>query len=180
MSIIWKIMGLLKAAWYKLRFGKHIRFAGRPFLEGTAKIDLEQGSADIGKALYVKTNTLVRAAAGGHLRIADHVSVNRNCMIICRERITIGQGCAFGPGVNIYDHDHNFGPDGIEKGYHKSPVWIGPKCWIGAGTTILRGTHIGEGCVIGAGCVVKGEIPPHSLVTSDRSLNIVPIENRDV
>ena len=30
---------------------------------------------------------------------------------------------------------------------------------------ILRNTHIGDGCVIGAGVVVKGDIPPHSIVT---------------
>ena len=180
MSITWKIMGLLKAGWYKLRFGKHIRFAGRPFLEGTAKVDLEQGSAEIGRALYLKTNSLLRATNGGHLSIGNDVNINRNCMIVCHDGITIGSNTSIGPGVNIYDHDHNFGPEGKEKGYHISPVWIGPKCWIGAGTTILRGTRIGEGSIIGAGCVVKGEIPPHSLVTSDRHLNITPIENRRV
>ena len=41
-------------------------------------------------------------------------------------------------------------------------------------------THIGECCVIGAGTVVKGNIPPHSLVTSDREVNIVQIEKRPV
>ena len=78
----------------------------------------------------------------------------------------------------IYDHDHKFGPEGIRPGYNTAPVVIENDCWIGAGVTILRGTHIGEGCVIGAGSIVKGEIPPHSLVTSDRQLTIVPIEAR--
>ena len=78
----------------------------------------------------------------------------------------------------IYDHDHKFGEDGIRSGYNTAPVMIEKNCWIGAGVIILRGTHIGEGSVIGAGCVVKGEIPPHSLVTADRSLSINPIKSK--
>ena len=58
------------------------------------------------------------------------------------------------------------------------PITIEDNCWIGANATILRGTHIGEGCVIGAGTVVKGEIPPHSIVTSNREMVIKPIKDK--
>ncbi len=81
----------------------------------------------------------------------------------------------FGPGVTIYDHDHIFSDEGILPGYKQGSVIIDDGCWIAANVTILRDTHIGEGCVIGAGTVVKGNIPPHSLVTNDRGLNIAPI-----
>lgn len=63
-------------------------------------------------------------------------------------------------------------------GYKHGAVVIEKGCWIASNVIILRNTHIGEGCVIGAGACVKGVIPPHSLVTSDRELNIVPIEKR--
>lgn len=114
------------------------------------------------------------------MRIGNNVSFNRNCIVICREEITIEDNVIFGPGVTIYDHDHIFSPEGILPGYKHGSVLIGKGSWIGANVTILRNTRIGEGCVIGAGAVVQGEIPPHSLVTSDRSLNIVPIEKRTV
>lgn len=77
--------------------------------------------------------------------------------------------------MTIYDHDHKFNANGIQSDFNYGSVIIDNGCWIAANVTILRNTHIGEGCVIGAGTVVKGEIPPHSLVTNDRGLNIVPI-----
>ncbi len=98
--------------------------------------------------------------------------------MICRKKISIGDNVIFGPGVTIYDHDHVFSYQGIGQGFRHGEVVIENGCWIAANVTILRNTHIGEGCVIGAGAVVKGNIPPHSLVTSDRSMNIVPIEER--
>ena len=64
------------------------------------------------------------------------------------------------------------------RSYKIGNIVIENNSWIGANVTILRDTHIGEGCVIGAGAVIRGNIPPHSLVTADRSVRIVPIENR--
>lgn len=82
----------------------------------------------------------------------------------------------FGPGVTIYDHDHKFSVEGVKTDLNYGSVIIDDGCWIAANVVILRNTHIGEGCVIGAGTVVKGQIPPHSLVTSDRKLNIIPLK----
>lgn len=72
--------------------------------------------------------------------------------------------------MTIYDHDHKFNANGIQSDFNYGSVIIDNGCWIAANVTILRNTHIGEGCVIGAGTVVKGEIPPHSLVTNDRGI----------
>lgn len=109
--------------------------------------------------------------------IGSNVGFNRNCIVICRERITIGEKCVFGPNVVIYDHDHLFNTDGIKSNeYKSSPILIEPGCWIGANAIILRGATIGEGSVIGAGTVVRGNIPPHSLVTNDRTMRIRPIQ----
>lgn len=63
-------------------------------------------------------------------------------------------------------------------GFNDGSVVIEKYCWIAANVMIFRNTHIGEDCVIGARVVVQGDIPPHSLVVSDRTLNIVPIRKR--
>lgn len=120
------------------------------------------------------------AAVGGKLTIGSHISFNRNDIIACVDEVTIGSGCFFGPNVVIYDHDHIFSAEGFSKtGLKTAPVVIEPGCWIGAGVTILRGTHIGEGCVIGAGTIVKGNIPAHSLVRSDRGMKVEPIGRKE-
>ena len=145
--------------------------------------DTELAIKNKGRISLGKRTTAFRrvtlVANGGNLKFGNFVFLNRNCIVIALHQITIGNSCIFGPGVTIYDHDHKFSYDGIIPGkYSTSPVIIEDNCWIGANATILRGTHIGEGCVIGAGTVVKGEIPPHSIVTSNREMVIKPIKDK--
>lgn len=80
--------------------------------------------------------------------------------------------------MTIYDHDHVFSAEGILPGFRYGSVIIEQGCWIGANVIILRDTYIGKGSVIGAGSIVKGNIPPHSLVTNNRNINIVSIRDR--
>ena len=173
--MILKLNGLMKACCYRLRFGGAVRIAGYPVFERQARINLKKGTVSIGRGFTMKPNAYIAVMDGGKVTIGQSVSLARNSILVCHDSITIGSNCAIAPNVTIYDHDHKFGPEGICPGYNTAPVVIERNCWIGAGVTILRGTHIGEGCVIGAGCIVKGNIPPHSLVTGDRSLVIRPI-----
>lgn len=125
----------------------------------------------------IRTNDNVNlVSVSGSLTIGNGVSFNRNCIVICRKKITIGDNCIFGPNVCIYDHDHLFSKTGIENNQYKSSeIIIEPGCWIGAGVIILRGTHIGKNSVIGAGVVLKGKVPSNSLVTPDVKNKIIPI-----
>lgn len=175
-----KLLSLLKMVFYKIKYKRKINFKGIPsFAQKRKQINIKDGEMNIGKGFSPKPEVYFAVVNGGHLSIGDFVAVNRNCMIICHDSISIGDGCSIGPNTLIYDHDHKFGRGGIQPGYNTAPVVIEKNCWIGAGVTILRGTHIGEGCVIGAGCVVSGDVPAHSLVTSDRSLTIRDITSNE-
>ena len=173
-----KMKTLLENLWLKLRHPRvgtegvhHIRI-------GTEIILLSNGTLKIGSRVSTHKRVTL-SVVGGQLMIGSQTSFNRNDIIVCRDRITIGSHCSFGPGVYIYDHDHKYHESGFESNAFKtSPIVIEDNCWIGANVTILRGTHIGEGCVIGAGAVVKGDIPPHSLVKAGRDLHIEPIASR--
>lgn len=176
--MILRLKSILKALFYRFYFGSAIRIAGYPVFEKRARINLKKGAVTIGRGFTMKPNAYIAVVNGGKVTIEDSVFMNRNSIIVCHNSITIGEQCKIAPNVAIYDHDHKFGIGGVKPGFNTAPVVIEKNCWIGAGAIILRGTHIGEGCVIGAGCIVKGEIPPHSLVTSDRSLSVTPIEDR--
>lgn len=140
---------------------------------------LGNGRIDAGR--NVKTQKrVVLSAINGKLCIGDNVSFNRNDIVVCRDCIVIGNHCAFGPNVVIYDHDHKFGWDGIAVDkFNTAPIIIEDHCWIGANVTILRGTHIGEGSVIGAGSIIRGNIPPHTLVTCNREMVFHAIDDRN-
>ncbi len=157
---------------------RNIKFSGvQNICHSTQIYGRRKGVVILGKRIRTdRQATLV--AVGGKLLIGDYCFFNEATRVVCRDSISIGARCLFGPNVCVYDHDHIFGYDGIKDGYKTDPIIIEKNCWIGANVTILRGTHIGEGCVIGAGTVVKGEIPAHSLVKTNRTPVIEPIEPR--
>ncbi len=148
------------------------------------KCDTEVGifgsNVKLGKRINTYSNVHLLACPGGKMTIGEKVFFNRNCIIVCKDSITIEDECMFGPNVTVYDHDHKISHSGIASGEYKTgPIHIEKGCWIGANVVILRNTHIGEGSVIGAGVVVKGEIPPHSIVTSGRELVVTPIRKEE-
>lgn len=163
----------------KIRWGKKLKFSGilRKRID-TQFIISGNSTLNIGNRVVFFRNVAISSVDNGDFCIGNNVVFNRNCIAICQKQITIGDNVLFGPGVTIYDHDHCFGANGVEKGFTTSPVTIEDHCWIGANCIILKGAHIGKGSVIGAGCVVKGEILPYSLVTADRTLKIRPLEER--
>lgn len=178
-NMISQICGLFHQIIYKIKFGKKVSFDAIPSFISHMSIYVQSGNVKIGKHFVMKEGVYMAAVHGGKIVVGDNVSLNRNCMLVCHDMISIGDNCAVGPNTVFYDHDHKFDENGIAYGFKTTPVVIEKNCWIGAGVTILRGTHIGEGSVIGAGSVVRGDIPPHSLVTSNRELNIVPIVSKE-
>lgn len=178
--MIKKIMYIMRMLGYKIRYKNKIQFSGVTGFERNTKVVVKSGRVQFGHGFCMRTGSYIAAVHGGSITIGDTVFINRNCSFVCQDSITIGEHCAFGPNVTMYDHDHCFGFNGIESGYKKAPIIIEKNCWIGAGVIILKGTHIGEGCVVGAGTVVRGEIPAHSVVTSEsaRKLRITPIEDK--
>ena len=97
---------------------------------------------------------------GGKLTIEDNVFVGTGSIIVCREKIFIGQDTLIAEYVVIRDQDHSTETRPIRKsGFHISPIKIGRDVWIGCKATILRGANVGDHCVIGAHALVKSTIP---------------------
>lgn len=174
-----RLNAIIKVGCYKLRYGKKLRWQSAFRCKKVSDIKIESGTLQIGMRFGMNPNSYIAVVNDGNVTIGNNVSINRNSIIVCHKSIAIGEHCSIGPNVLIYDHDHCFDSNGLQKGYRTAPIAIGNNCWIGGGATILRGTTIGEGCVIGAGCVVKGNIPAHSLVTADRTLNIRPLQEKE-
>lgn len=111
----------------------------------------------------MRKGTYVYARKGGVIEIGERTTFNHNCLITARKSIAIGKHSIFGPGVMIYDHDHDYKVD--MKEYKCEDVSIGSNCWIGANTIILKGVHLGDNCVVAAGTVLRGGIyPSNSLI----------------
>ncbi len=171
-----KVLFLIKYMQIKMVNGSNIKIRG--IIRAAYLSDIytrSKGKISIGKEVYCETGVRISATNKGHIEIGDKSYFNRFCVICCRDEIKIGKNVALGPSVMIYDHDHCIDSNGYNNNYKSKKVVIGDNCWIGAGTIILKGVEIGNNSVIGAGCVIQQNIPPYSIVKSNRSLTIKEI-----
>ena len=145
-----------------IAMGATVRTAGRA------------AAISVGKRTGIRSGAEL-SATGGVIEIGDRCFINRNSMVVARERIQIGHDTTVGPNTCIYDHDHN--AEGT--GYITKPVTIGNHVWIGAGCIILKGVTIGDYAVIGAGTLVTHDVAPHTAVWDKRSPCVKTIGEKD-
>lgn len=137
-------------------------WAGRP------KLAMEPESRFTVSGLnQIGRGSLIRILQGGHFRMGGESFLAGNNMVVAKQSVEIGEGCAIAWGVTITDHDfHTLYLDG-EPQEETAPVQIGTRVWIGMNATILKGVTIGDGAVVGAGAVVVKDVPPRCLVAGN-------------
>jgi len=160
------VFSFFKLIIMKLVFREKIKFHLVERISPNVVLDISDGSLYLGNRVRAHSGTRITVAQGGNIIIGDDCRINNNCRIACRNEIFIEDGVEFGPGVLIYDHDHDVKAEGGLKAgkYSTSPIKIGKNCWIGANTIILRGTVIGENSVVAAGSILKGNFPGNSII----------------
>lgn len=148
------ILSSFKHLFLKLKYRSRIRIGKRFKAKGAdIRITNKNGRILIGPSFKVLKNSLVHSDGGG-ISVGKGVFVNRNCLIVSRTKIVIGNDVSIGPNVCIYDHNHL-----DSRVTSNGEVRIDDGAWIGAGTIILKGVHIGKNAIIGAGSVVTKDIP---------------------
>jgi acetyltransferase-like isoleucine patch superfamily enzyme len=114
---------------------------------------------------------------GGSLIFHGSFFANSNCSINVMSVIEIGDGCIFGEGVKIYDHDHQYvqGSGWDDTHFNAQPIKIGSKVWIGSNAVILKGVTIGDNSVIGAGTVVTKNVPANTVLIAKQNQHAIPL-----
>ena len=173
------IVGTVKAVMLKIERGSKVSFAFPSLISPSTEVSVDKGGAlFVGQRISMRNGSRLAVRKNGVLKIGDNFYMNTGCQISAHENITIGNDVEFGPGVLVYDQDHDFRAEGglRAKKFKTAPVTIGNNVWIGANTIILRGTTIGDNCVIGAGSVIKGNFPPDSVVVQKRDTKVTKVE----
>lgn len=164
-------IGTVKFVFLKLTKGKKFTYKGINLVSPRTEITVDRnGVLTLGKNLRIRSGAKIRVRKNATVSIGDNFSMSNNCMIVAWEDVRIGKDVQFGPGVLVYDQDHDYRANGglaAEK-YITSPVSIGDGTWIGANSIILRGTTIGNNCVVAAGTVLKGVYPDNVLIYESR------------
>nr|WP_197901559.1 acyltransferase [Rhodocytophaga rosea] len=117
--------------------------------------------------VYLGKNTRIHKGLGiqvnGVFSMGNNSYINPNCIIICQEKIEIGNECAISWNFTAMDTDLHH----ITGSPLTAPIIIEDNVWIGANVTVLKGVRIGKGAVIAAQAVVTKNVPPHSLVAGN-------------
>jgi acetyltransferase-like isoleucine patch superfamily enzyme len=105
-----------------------------------------------------------------------------SAMLMCEERLTIGNHVVIGWNTYVMDSDFHpmepvqrltdafaCSPQGVAAGLERpaiptAPVVIENDVWIGPGCMIFKGVRIGAGSFIEPGAMVTGDVPPRSRV----------------
>ena len=162
----------LRLSMMKLFYPRNLSFAGLERISPNVVIDTDRKSRlRFGNRVSIHSRGRFVSIAGGDLSIGDHTSFNVGCIVVCRNKVTIGKNVSFGPNVMVYDHNHIMSAsDGAKKGdFELGKIEIGDNCWIGAGSIILQGVRIGKNCVIAAGSVVTGDVPDGTILIQKRT-----------
>ena len=156
----YKFISILFTFWIRLRYFNSIKLSGFIILEGGfVKINIAKGAQLIIQGnISLRKNTQILIRENAICIIGKGTFFNRNCSVICRESIQIGEDCLFGEDVKIYDNDHFEDVNKIyKKKFKTSKVLIGKNVWVGNNVNILKQSTIYSNSIIGA----------MSLVTSD-------------
>lgn len=168
------LANLIRLAFNKLRYGSRFRSGWVERISPKASLALfGKGSICFGHNIELAPYVDVQVHGRGRLMIGDRVYMNRSCMISCHGKVSVGNGCMFGPGVKIFDNNHRFALDkGVSTDLSIGAVTIGNNCWIASDAILLKGADVGDNCVVGAGCIVNSKIPANSIVRCSQSLLI--------
>ncbi|HUC80436.1 MAG TPA: acyltransferase [Flavisolibacter sp.] len=111
---------------------------------------------------FISSGTHLMADAGGDISIKG-AFIGRNCLIVSKKKIELGEGCAIAEMVVIRDQNHKIDFNDLENTLYNfdiEEIVIGKNVWIGAKATILKGVTIGEQSVVAASAVVTKSILP--------------------
>jgi acetyltransferase-like isoleucine patch superfamily enzyme len=155
-------------------------------LEKNSKLVIGEGSIIEGNLIFECENSCIS--------IGKNTFIGGGSLIICADKIEIGDDVLISWGCSIVDHNShpiNFHDrkDDVKKWFVgiktwtnvvKKPIIIGNKSWIGFNVIILKGIIIGEGAIIGAGSVVTKDVPPYTIVAGNpaRVIREIPENER--
>ena len=163
------LRSLLKALFYKVRYGKRADFNPLAVYFGKGAI-LEIGgsgtfSAERGDRIWLGNYGSIRCL-GGPVTIGAGTFFNEACRLVSHVGITIGKNCMFAPNVSILDSAHRFeaiGTDFRYQGTRGGVITIGANCWFATNTVISLGSTVAPGVVVGANSVVRGALEADTL-----------------
>ena len=156
-KLFFKIYNIIYINYMRVFYHKQFKLHGRIKANRFFRIELSRNAKlEIKGTLDIKENVLFAVRKNAKLEIGENCFFNRNCSVVVRESVKIGNNCMFGENVKIYDNDHLIRNGKIfQDKYLTKEIIISPNCWIANDVNILKGSTLPKGCVIAAMSLVK-------------------------
>lgn len=154
-------------------------------LREDCRLDIGSGSIVSAQMFFDREGAGIRV--GGRTFIGDS-------LLVCAERIDIGDDVLISWGCTIVDHNSHaldwqsrrndvsdwFVGKKDWSAVRTAPVKICDRAWLGFNVIVLKGVTVGEGAIVGAGSVVTADVPPYTIVAGNpaRVIREVPLDER--
>ena len=156
-TFIIRLKAILYTSYIKLRFGNKVILRGIIKPEGAISIVVEKNSKLIIHGhITLRANSQILVRESAQCEIGKGVFINRNCSLVCRNSIVIGEETLIGENVKIYDNDHKIVKNIPQKSlYDVEPIIIGKNVWLANDVNVLKGSIVPDYSVVGAMSLVN-------------------------
>jgi hypothetical protein len=131
---------------------------GRVSIGPNCEIFVMAGSTLWLRNTSVERDVTIIVSSGGTLDYAGF-RIGRGCLLVCRDRITLGPGGGIAEYTIVRDAMHRPNVPLEENVFDTRPILMGDDVGIGAHCTILYGVTMGDESVVAAGAVVLDDVP---------------------
>lgn len=125
-----------------------------------------------------EVNGTVEIAAGNTVDVLTNAELimgktetNYNTVIVCSNKIKIGDGIGIGRNVTIYDS--NYHKTGISKNTGGKPLIIEDHVWLCTGVTIAKGLKIGAGAICGLNSMITKNVKSRHMVLGNPAEDVM-------
>lgn len=125
---------------------------------------LNGGCFEVNGVCKLAANNTIEINNDATLKVGS-ISSNYGTVIICGNRIEIGNDVGFGRNVVIYDN--NFHSTGLNKKVRLKPLIIEDHVWICSGVTIVKGIRIERGAVCSINSTVTRNVKSRNMVAGN-------------
>lgn len=125
---------------------------------------LNGGCFEVNGVCKLAANNTVEINHDASLKVG-RISSNYGTVIVCGNRIEIGNDVGFGRNVVIYDN--NFHSTGLNKNIKLKPLIIEDHVWLCTGVTIVKGIRIERGAVCSINSTVTRNVKSRNMVAGN-------------
>lgn len=158
--MIVKIYNFIYLIYLKLFYFNRVKIHGKVKSKSFLKLEIGRNAfLTINGNLSIQENVLIAIRKNSSLIIGKNCFFNRDCSIVSRIKVEIGDNCMFGEQVKIYDNNHQISNGQIYRDkYDVEAILIGNNCWIANDVNILKGSIIPSNTVIASMSLVNKKL----------------------